>query len=57
MVKSRSLAGSGATPDYVLGFSSEEIGVKSDIKNFVFLKNYAVFEKNTTYFHEGISLQ
>jgi len=57
MVKSRSLAGSGATPDYGLGFSSEEIGVKSDIKNFVFLKNYAVFEKNTTYFHEGISLQ
>lgn len=57
MVKSRSLAGSGATPDCGLGFSSEEIGVKSDIKNFVFLKNYAVFEKNTTYFHEGISLQ
>lgn len=57
MAKSRSLAGTGATPEYALGFSSENIGVKSDIKSFVFLKNYAVFEKNTTYFHEGISLQ
>jgi len=57
MVKSRSLAGKGATPDYGIGFSPEEIGVKSDVKSFVFLKNYAVFEKNTTYFHEGISLQ
>lgn len=57
MVKSRSLAGSGAAPGYGLGFTPEEIGVKSDVKTFVFLKNYAVFEKNTTYFHEGISLQ
>ncbi len=57
MVKSRSLAGAGATPEYALGFSPEKIGIKSDIKSFVFLKNYAVFEKNTTYFHEGISLQ
>ena len=57
MTKSRSLAGSGATPDYAMGFNPSEIGVKSDVKNFVFLKNYAVFEKNTTYFHEGISLQ
>jgi hypothetical protein len=57
MTKSRSLAGSGATPDYGIGLSPAEIGLKSDIKNFVFLKNYAVFEKNTTYFHEGISLQ
>ncbi len=57
MAKSRSLAGTGATPEYALAFSPEKIGVKSDIKSFVFLKNYAVFEKNTTYFHEGISLQ
>lgn len=55
--KSRSLAGSGATPDYGMGFSPAEIGVNSGVKNFVFLKNYAVFEKNITYFHEGISLQ
>jgi hypothetical protein len=55
--KSRSLAGSGATPAYGIGFSPVDIGVKSEVKNFVFLKNYAVFEKNTTYFHEGISLQ
>jgi hypothetical protein len=57
MIKSRSLAGSGATPDYGMGFSPAELGIKSDVPSFVFLKNYAVFEKNTTYFHEGISLQ
>ncbi len=57
MIKSRSLAGSGATPEYGIGFSPEEIGIKSGVKSYVFLKNYAVFEKNTTYFHEGISLQ
>jgi hypothetical protein len=55
--KSRCLGGSGATSENGLGFSPAEIGIKSEIKNFVFLKNYAVFEKNTTYFHEGISLQ
>lgn len=57
VAKSRFLAGSGATPEYGIGFTPEEIGVRSDAKSFVFLKNYAVFEKGTTYFHEGISLQ
>jgi len=57
MSKSRSLAGQGAIPDTALGFTAQKIGIKSAIKDFVFLKGYAVFEKNTTYFHEGLSLQ
>ncbi len=57
MSKSRSLAGQGATPDTALGFTAQQIGVKSAVKDFVFLKGYAVFEKNTNYFHEGLSLQ
>lgn len=57
MTKSRSLAGQGATPDTALGFTAQQIGVKSAVKDFLFLKGYAVFEKNTNYFHEGLSLQ
>jgi hypothetical protein len=57
MIKPRSLAGAGTTPEYALGFTPTQIGLKSEIKNFIFLKNYSVFEKNTTYFHEGLSLQ
>jgi hypothetical protein len=57
MKKSRSLAGKGDTGDYSIRFTPSQIGVKSDVSDFLFLKNYAVFEKNTNYFHEGISLQ
>lgn len=57
MTKSRSLAGIGATPDSALGFSAQQLGIKTKVKDFVFLKGFAVFEKNTNYFHEGLSLQ
>jgi len=57
MSKSRSLAGQGAIPEYALGFTAQQIGVRSTVKNFVFLKGYAVFEKNTNFFHEGLSLE
>jgi len=57
MTKSRSLAGLGATSESALRFSPQQLGIKSDVKDFVFLKDFAVFEKNTTYFHEGLSLQ
>jgi hypothetical protein len=57
MNKSRSLAGQGAIPAAAMGFSAQQIGVRSAVKDFVFLKGYAVFEKNTNYFHEGLSLQ
>ncbi len=57
MTKSRSLAGQGAVSDTALGFTAQQIGVKSAVKDFVFLKGYAVFEKNKNFFHEGLSLQ
>jgi hypothetical protein len=57
MTKSRSLAGIGATPDSALGFTAQKLGIKTKVKDFVFLKGFAVFEKNTNYFHEGLSLQ
>lgn len=55
--KSRCLAGKGLVSDNAISFSSTNIGITSSIEQFQFLKNYAVFEKNTQYFHEGISLQ
>jgi hypothetical protein len=57
LIKSRVLAGTGAAPDYGMNFTAHQIGVRSTVKDFLFLKNYAVFEKNTNYFHEGLSLQ
>ncbi|MFD3000431.1 PglZ domain-containing protein [Pontibacter toksunensis] len=57
MAKSRSLAGKGAASDYTLSFLPEQIGTKSTVEFFSFLRDFAVFEKNTTYFHEGVSLQ
>lgn len=57
MSKSRSLAGQGASPETTLAFSPQQLGIKSNVTNFVFLKGYTVFERNTTYFHEGLSLQ
>jgi hypothetical protein len=55
--KGRCVAGRGINADQTLTFSANAIGVNSSIEQFQFLKNYAVFEKNTQYFHEGISLQ
>ncbi len=57
MTKSRSLAGLGAIPDSAIGFTAQQLGIKTKVKDFVFLKGFAVFEKNTNYFHEGLSLQ
>lgn len=57
MIKTRSLAGSGHIPDYALGFSPSQLGIQSEVEQFLFLKNFAVFERNTQYFHEGLSLQ
>lgn len=55
--KSRSLAGSGHAPENMLSFNSKDIGINSSVNQFMFLKQYAVFEKNLQYFHEGLSLQ
>ncbi len=55
--KSRCIAGKGMETEHGLVFSARSIGINSPIEQFQFLKNYAVFEKSTQYFHEGISLQ
>lgn len=55
--KSRCLAGNGINSENCLSFNSNTIGVNSPVEQFQFLKNFAVFEKNTQFFHEGISLQ
>ena len=34
-----------------------KFGIKTDVYRFAFAKQYGVYEKNTIYFHEGLSLQ
>jgi hypothetical protein len=55
--KSRCVGGKGVNSENAISFTANAIGVNSSIEQFQFLKNFAVFEKNTQYFHEGISLQ
>jgi hypothetical protein len=55
--KGRCIAGKGIISDNSLLFTPSNLGINSNVENFQFLKNYAVFEKNLQYFHEGISLQ
>lgn len=55
--KSRCLAGKGASNFDHIQLTASELGVKSDVNQFLFLKNYATYEKGKQFFHEGISLQ
>lgn len=55
--KSRCLAGVGdSDPNHIL-LSDSDLGVTSDVKQFLFLKNYATYERGKKFFHEGLSLQ
>lgn len=38
-------------------YTPEHVSVKSQVYRFAFAKQYGVYEKNTIYFHEGLSLQ
>lgn len=38
-------------------YTPEHVGVRSQVYRFAFAKQYGVYEKNTIYFHEGLSLQ
>lgn len=38
-------------------YTPKHVGVKSQVYRFAFAKQYGVYEKNTIYFHEGLSLQ
>ena len=55
--KSRCLAGKGASNSYHIELSAADLGVKSEVDQFLFLKNYATYERGKQFFHEGISLQ
>ena len=55
--KSRCVAGKGATNADHIELSPDDLGVKSDVDQFLFLKNYATYERGKQFFHEGISLQ
>lgn len=55
--KSRCLAGKGATNSDHIELSASELGITSEVDQFLFLKNYATYERGKQFFHEGISLQ
>ena len=55
--KPRCLAGKGAADHNHISFTAEELGIKCDVDNFLYLKNYATYKRGVKYFHEGISLQ
>ncbi len=38
-------------------YTPEHVGVRSQVYRLAFAKQYGVYEKNTIYFHEGLSLQ
>ena len=55
--KSRCLAGKGSSNSNHLELSSADLGVSSEVDQFLLLKNYATYERGKQFFHEGISLQ
>lgn len=55
--KSRCLAGKGASNSDHIELNASELGLNSEVDQFLFLKNYATYEKGKQFFHEGISLQ
>ena len=57
LIKKRCLVGQGTAGDYCLSFTPEQLGIRSDAPSFVFARQYGVFQANTRYFHEGLSLQ
>lgn len=57
LVKKRCLAGIGIPGDTSLGFTPEQLSLRSDATQFIFARQFAVYQANTRYFHEGLSLQ
>lgn len=55
--KSRCVAGKGARNADHIELSASDLGVDSEVDQFLFLKNYATYERGKQFFHEGISLQ
>lgn len=55
--KSRCLAGKGSSNSDHIEIKSTDLEIKSEVDQFLFLKNFATYEKGKQFFHEGISLQ
>lgn len=55
--KSRCLAGKGASNSDHIELSASDLNLNSEVDQFLFLKNYATYERGKQFFHEGISLQ
>ena len=55
--KSRCIAGKGATNSDHIELKAADLGIISEVDQFLFLKNYATYERGKQFFHEGISLQ
>lgn len=55
--KSRCVAGIGNKDDNHIELHAQDLGVKSEVDQFLFLKNYATYERGKQFFHEGLSLQ
>ena len=55
--KSRCIAGLGDSNADHITITNEDLGVKSESKQFLFLKNYTTYERGKKFFHEGLSLQ
>jgi hypothetical protein len=55
--KPRCIAGTGSTDHNHISFTAEELGIKSEVEHFLYLKNYATYARGLKYFHEGLSLQ
>lgn len=55
--KSRCIAGKGATNSDHIELKAADLGIVSEVDQFLFLKNYATYERGKQFFHEGISLQ
>jgi hypothetical protein len=55
--KSRCLAGIGDSNSEHIKLSNEDLAITSETSQFLFLKNYATYERGKKFFHEGLSLQ
>ena len=55
--ESRMVAGSLNDSEDTLSFTSEDLGICSDVMKFCYAKGFTVFRKGEVYYHEGLSLQ
>lgn len=55
--KHRVLVGEGAESADTLSFTPSFVGIRTDQPRITFARQFASFQRNVTYFHEGLSLQ